>query len=97
MTGASPSHGRIARRAIVRGRVQGVFFRDSVRRLASSRGVAGWARNRPDGSVEVWLEGAADAVAELLEFCRRGPARAHVEELAVEEAEPQGLEGFRVG
>ena len=88
---------RVARRVVISGRVQGVFFRDSVRRLADARGVAGWARNRVDGSVEVWAEGPPDAVRELLEFCRRGPSRAIVEEVAVHEAEPAGFEGFEVG
>ena len=52
----------IRRRLVARGRVQGVFFRDSTRRAASSAGVAGWARNRSDGAVEVVFEGDEDPV-----------------------------------
>jgi len=84
------------RRVIVHGRVQGVFFRDSVRRLASERGVAGFAINREDGTVEAVFEGEADAVEALVEFCRRGPSQARVERVEEDEEEPEGLQGFRV-
>jgi acylphosphatase len=87
----------IARRVVVRGRVQGVFFRDSARRAADSRGVAGWARNRDDGTVEAWFEGPEDAVASMVEWSRSGPSRAEVEGVDVTEAEPEGLSGFDVG
>jgi acylphosphatase len=85
-----------ARHVVVRGRVQGVWFRDSVRRLAASLGVAGWARNRLDGSVEVWAEGAPDAVEAVVAFCRDGPRRAVVEAIDVEDVAPAGVEGFEV-
>jgi len=84
----------VARRAVVHGRVQGVFYRDTVRRAAQQRGVAGWAANRADGTVEVFLEGPADAVESMLRVLRNGPPRAEVERLDVSEAEPQGLSGF---
>jgi acylphosphatase len=86
----------IRRRVIVRGRVQGVFFRDTVRRAAESRGVAGWAANRDDGAVEAAFEGEPAAVEELIEVCRRGPSRARVESIEVAEEDPEGLSGFRV-
>ena len=82
----------VARRAVVHGRVQGVFFRDTVRRAAQQRGVAGWAANRPDGTVEVWLEGEQDAVDSMLRVLHDGPPRAEVERVDVDEVEPQGLE-----
>ena len=85
---------RVARRAVVHGRVQGVFYRDTVRRAAQQRGVAGWAANRSDGTVEVWLEGEQDAVESMLRVLRSGPPRAVVERVEVDEAEPQGLESF---
>ena len=78
------------------GRVQGVFFRDSVRREAARRGVAGWASNEPDGSVEAVFEGDSEAVQALVDLCRRGPGHAEVERLDVEEEPPEGLDGFRV-
>lgn len=86
----------IRRRVIVSGIVQGVFFRDSTRRLAVANGVAGWVRNNPDGTVEAVFEGEPDAVARLCDFCREGPARAVVEHTEVIEEEPEGLEGFRI-
>jgi acylphosphatase len=86
----------VARRVVVHGRVQGVFFRDTVRRAASSRGVAGWVANRGDGTVEAVFEGEEDAVDRLVELCRGGPGRAEVERLEVEDEEPEGLGGFEV-
>jgi acylphosphatase len=86
----------VARRAVVHGRVQGVFFRDTVRRAAEQRGVAGWAANRSDGTVEAWLEGEPEAVDSMLRVLREGPPRAEVERVDVAEAEPEGLGGFEV-
>ena len=85
----------IRRRVIVHGRVQGVFFRDSVRRLAEQRGVAGTAANRDDGTVEAVFEGEPEAVEALVAFCRSGPRRAEVERVEELDEEPQGLQGFR--
>ncbi len=87
----------IRRKAIIHGAVQGVFFRDSLRRAAIERGVAGSAVNRADGSVEAVLEGPADAVASLLELCRTGPPGARVERVEVSREDPQGVSGFRTG
>jgi acylphosphatase len=84
------------RRVIVRGRVQGVFFRDTTRRMAHSRGVAGWMRNNPDGSVEAVFEGEAEPVESMVRWCREGPRGAVVEEVEVFEEETEGLEGFRI-
>jgi acylphosphatase len=79
------------------GRVQGVFFRDSVRRAAQSRGVAGWARNCADGTVEAVFEGPVDAVDSLIALCRSGPGHAEVSALDVAVGEPvEGLAGFEV-
>ena len=86
----------IACQLTVRGRVQGVFFRDSVRREAQRLGVAGWAANLPDGSVEVVLEGRPSDVRELLSYCERGPRRAEVTHVEVHARTPQGLRGFAV-
>jgi acylphosphatase len=80
----------------VRGRVQGVFFRDGVREQAQTARVAGWVRNRYDGSVEAVLEGAPAAVDRVVAWCRTGPPRAHVTDVEVEDETPEGLAGFRV-
>ena len=66
-------------RVIVRGRVQGVAFRAYTADEARRAGVAGWVRNRPDGSVEAAFEGARGAVETLLAFVRRGPRSARVD------------------
>ena len=83
-------------RVVVHGHVQGVFFRDSCRREANARGVAGWITNRPDGAVEAVFEGEPDAVAALVDFCRRGPRGADVRSVDETSEEPQGLTGFQV-
>ncbi len=67
----------------VSGRVQGVFFRQNTKRQAQSRGVAGWVRNLPDGRVEAVFEGEEDAVLALVDYCRRGPSYARVENVDV--------------
>jgi acylphosphatase len=84
------------KRVIVHGRVQGVFFRDTTRRMAESRGVAGWVRNNPDGSVEAAFEGPDDAVDAMVRFAREGPRGAVVERIEVAEEHPEGVTGFRV-
>jgi len=86
----------VARRVVVHGNVQGVFFRDTTRRRAGSRGVSGWVRNRPDGTVEALFEGDPDAVESMVAFTRDGPRGARVERVDVSEAEPEGAEGFEI-
>ena len=76
------------------GHVQGVFFRDSVRRLAQQRSVNGWVANRADGAVEAAFEGEPDAVERLIDFCRRGPRGARVDSVDVFDEEPEGLSEF---
>ena len=85
----------IRRRVIVRGRVQGVFFRETTRHLAEQAGVAGWVRNRLDGSVEALVAGDTAAVEELLRLCRRGPRMAEVVSIEEELADPPEHFGFR--
>ena len=84
------------KRVVVRGRVQGVFFRDATRRQASSRGVAGWVTNRPDGAVEAVFEGARGDVESLVRFMSEGPRGAEVADVEVSDEEPEGLSGFEV-
>ena len=85
---------RIARHVIVRGVVQGVFFRASCQEQARRAGVAGWVRNRADGSVEAHLEGPASAVEQLVAWCHEGPSRARVESVDVAPASPAGVADF---
>ncbi len=74
----------------VSGRVQGVFFRAHTRDLARRLGLTGFARNLPDGRVEVVAEGPEEKLKELVEFCRRGPPLAHVTGTEVHWEEPTG-------
>ena len=87
----------LARRILVSGRVQGVFYRDSCRKQAERLGVAGSARNLDDGRVEVIASGPDEAVSELIEWCRKGPPQASVDSVEVAELDasstPDG--GFR--
>ena len=86
----------VRRRVVVHGRVQGVFFRDSARRRADAVGVAGWARNRSDGTLEAVFEGEAGAVASLVAWCGEGPRGAAVDRLEESDEPPEGLRGFDV-
>ena len=82
------------RRVVAFGHVQGVFFRDSTRREAERRSVAGWARNTAEGTVEAVFEGEADAVEALVDFVRGGPGHASVASVDVHEEAPENLSGF---
>lgn len=68
----------------IKGRVQGVFFRQSTKETAISCGVTGWVRNLPNGDVEAVLEGQEDAVRKVIEWCKCGPPAARVDEVQVE-------------
>lgn len=71
----------------IQGRVQGVWFRESMRQEAQRLGVTGWVRNRPDGSVEAVVQGSADAIDKMIKWARSGPPLAHVNHVALSEAE----------
>ncbi len=68
----------VAKRLLIRGRVQGVGYRDAVVHAAFERGIAGWVRNRNDGSVEVFVQGVPESVDAFIESCRQGPRLARV-------------------
>jgi acylphosphatase len=86
----------VRRRLVIHGRVQGVFFRDTLRRLAEQHGVAGWARNTWEGTVEAVLEGEEAAVERIVSFAQDGPEGARVERVELSEEEPEGLRGFGI-
>ena len=86
----------IRRRIVVHGFVQGVFFRDTVRRHAAAARVAGWVRNTREGTVEAVFEGDAQAVESLVTLCHKGPRGAQVDRVDVFEEEPEGLAGFAI-
>ena len=78
---------RLTRRVVVHGRVQGVGFREYMRREALSLGVAGWVRNRRDGSVEAVVHGDEGAVERMVAWAAHGPSSAKVTSIQVENAE----------
>lgn len=86
----------MVKRVVVHGKVQGVFFRDSVSREAESRGLTGWVRNADDGTVEAVFEGDDDAVEALVDYCRSGPPDASVSDVEVADGESPGADGFSV-
>jgi acylphosphatase len=86
----------IAKRAVVRGIVQGVAFRWTTKERARELGLAGWVRNLSDGSVEVWAEGPAPAVEDLLRWLERGPPSARVEGVELADESPSGAARFEV-
>ncbi len=86
----------VRRRVVVHGYVQGVFFRDTTRREASRRDVAGWVTNRPDGAVEAVFEGPPESVTAMVEFCESGPRGADVDRVETTEEDPEGLSRFEV-
>ena len=81
---------------IVRGTVQGVFFRASCQQEAARVGAAGWVANRPDGSVEAVFEGTDEVVDHMVQWCRSGPSRASVTDVQVTVETPEGVAGFEV-
>jgi acylphosphatase len=83
-------------RVVVRGAVQGVFFRVRTRDRARSLGLTGWVRNRPDGTVEAVFEGDGPRVESMVTWCRRGPQGAQVDGVEVEWGEPRGEHGFSI-
>ena len=84
----------VRKKAVVSGRVQGVWFRGTTEQRAREFGVSGWAKNCADGSVEVVAEGEPEAVDRLIAFLREGPRRAEVASVDVADEEPEGLSGF---
>ena len=86
----------IRRRVVVHGLVQGVFFRETVRRGAETRGASGWVRNNRDGTVEAVFEGELDEVERLIALCRDGPRGARVDQVDVVEEAPEGMSGFAI-
>ena len=80
----------------VSGRVQGVSFRDATRSQAEQLGLSGWVRNTQDGQVEAVFEGDPDTVQQMVEWCKSGPSSADVEDLSVNNEQPENLSSFEV-
>jgi acylphosphatase len=80
----------------ISGNVQGVGFRASTRRKARQLDLTGWVKNLPNGNVETVIEGPEKDVEEMLEWLKTGPSMAHIENIEVEEEEPEMLETFEI-
>ena len=85
---------RVARRLTVHGHVQGVFYRESMRREAERLGISGWVRNRADGTVEAHLEGSTEALEAMFAWAGRGPEQARVKRVEAADAAPEGGGSF---
>jgi acylphosphatase len=96
MSVPDPEHAVVRRHIRVTGRVQNVTYRDSTQEEAQRRGVAGWVRNLPDGSVEAELEGPGSAIDQVLRWMQKGPLLAKVEDLEITIVPPTGAESFEV-
>lgn len=84
-------------RLIVSGRVQGVFFRDNIKKFADKSGLNGFVRNLSNGNVEIAAEGSEGKLKQLIDFCKSSPGISHVEDVEVEYEQPTGeFRGFRV-
>lgn len=90
------SEPRVRAHAIVSGRVQQVWFRQSTAERAIELGVDGWVRNTPEGQVEAVFEGAPLPVADALAYLRRGPEHARVDDVELTYESPQGERGFHI-
>jgi acylphosphatase len=86
----------ITKRLVIHGRVQGVYFRDSMRQLAQQLGVTGWVRNRRDGTVEAMAQGAPIVVDKMIEWAREGPEFAQVTDVQIEDAENSPFDNFAI-
>ncbi len=84
------------RRVVAHGKVQGVFFRDSVRREAERVGAVGWVRNCPDGTAEAVFEGDEATVEHMIGYVRQDPGSSRVDRIEVIREAPGGLSGFDV-
>jgi acylphosphatase len=76
----------VARRLVIHGLVQGVYYRSSLRRVAVANGLVGWVHNRSDGNVQAFVQGPRETVDRLVEWCHEGPSAARVERVDVEDA-----------
>ena len=78
----------IAKHILVKGEVQGVFFRKTTRQIAESLNITGWVKNTEEGDVEIFAQGSQEEIAQLIEWCKQGPPRAEVEDVEVKDAKP---------
>lgn len=83
-------------RLTVKGKVQGVFYRATAKDVADLIGIKGWVRNLPDNNVEVTATASEETLQKFIGWCKQGPPKARVEEVIVEDLDPQEFSGFRI-
>ena len=81
---------------LVKGKVQGVFYRATAKEVADKMGLKGWVRNTEEGAVEIMVSGTEEAVNEFVAWCRKGPSRAVVEDVMVTPKEETAFESFSI-
>lgn len=86
-----------AKHILVKGKVQGVFFRKETRRVAETLGITGWVKNTNEGHVEIFAQADDEAVQQLILWCRQGPPRADVKDVEVNDVQPDiNIKNFSV-
>lgn len=83
-------------RLVIKGKVQGVFYRATAKDVADLIGIKGWVRNLPDDNVEIVATAAEDVLQKFIAWCKQGPPRAWVDEVVVEEMDPGEFKGFKI-
>jgi acylphosphatase len=83
-------------RILIKGKVQGVFYRASAQREARSHGLKGWVKNTKDGDVEIVATGEEHDLEPFIKWCHEGPAGAHVTEVLITQVNPESFEGFSI-
>jgi len=81
---------------IIKGKVQGVFFRATAKDIADDLGVKGWIRNLPDRNVEIRATATEEALQQFIDWCKQGPPKAKVENVTVEEFVPEDFNSFKI-
>jgi len=81
---------------LVSGRVQGVFYRTSTRDKALELGIKGWVQNNPDGSVYIEAEADQSTLDQFIEWCKKGPLMARIDNINISHQSPEGFQDFEV-
>ena len=83
-------------RLTIKGKVQGVFYRATAKDVADLTGVKGWVRNLPDNNVEIIATASEETLQKFISWCKQGSPKARVDEVIVEELDPEEFNGFRI-
>ena len=83
-------------RLIIKGKVQGVFYRATAKDVADLIGVKGWVKNLPDDNVEIRASAAEDVLQKFIAWCKQGPPKAKVDEVVIDELNPEEFNGFKI-